>query len=118
VLSICWGALMLEVTVMRCTECRALDPGPRDFCPECANALEPVAVPGTGVVETWTTIRRPPQRYRSEGPYQVAVVRLDDGVRVVGRLQGPAPTSAGARVSLAEQHDGVLQFAIQEGHKS
>ena len=103
-----------EVKVMRCTACGALDPGPRDLCPECLNVLEPMAVPGTGVVETWTTIRRPPQRYRSEQPYQVAVVRLDVGVRVVGRLRGTAPASAEARVSLAARDDGLLQFALQE----
>jgi uncharacterized OB-fold protein len=106
---------MRKLNVMRCTACNALDPGPRDFCPECANALEPVTVPGTGVVETWTTIRRPPERYSSEEPYQVAVVRLDVGVRVVGRLQGSVPTSAEARVSLAAQHDGLLEFELQEG---
>ena len=75
------------VQVLRCPACGALDPGPRLLCARCgAPNLESQLVPGEGVLASWTVIRRPPARFRGEGPYAVAVVDLSAGVRVTGRL--------------------------------
>ena len=76
-----------DVQVLRCPACGALDPGPRLLCAKCGSpGLLAHHIPGTGTVASWTVIRRPPVRFRGEGPYAIAVVDLAAGVRVTGRL--------------------------------
>jgi uncharacterized OB-fold protein len=63
-------------------------------------------------VASWTVIRRPPLRFRGEGPYAVAVVDLSAGVRVTGRLSripedGLRP---GASVIAVAQSQQVIIF--------
>ena len=91
-----------NITIVRCTACGALDPTPRGVCRAClSDALERVAVPGTGSLAAATLIRRPPKGVNADGPYAVAVVDLDAGVRVVGRLAHPESGLApGIRVAL------------------
>lgn len=91
------------ITVMRCADCGALDPGPRELCPKCHRAtLKPAQVAGDGMLVSWTLIRRPPAQYREDGQYAVAIVRLDAGVQVTGRLKDPADAiRPGARVRIA-----------------
>ena len=101
------------VGVLVCPQCGALDPGPRELCPVCfAQRLEPQHVDGRGELVSWTMIRRPPTAFRDEGEYAVAVVTLDAGVQVTGRLErqdlDPAP---GTRVTAIASKDGVPVFA-------
>lgn len=90
----------IELAMLRCAACGRLDTAPREVCAACLGTrLEPARVPGTGRLATWTTIRRAPARFREDAPYDIAVVDLDAGLRVTGRLaaDSAAPT-AGARV--------------------
>ena len=81
----------LPVSIVCCTACGALDPGPREVCPKCFKAtLAPATAPGTGTLVSWTLIRRPPAQYREDGQYAVAIVKLDAGVQVTGRLKDPS----------------------------
>jgi uncharacterized OB-fold protein len=102
------------VDVLRCRKCGALDAGPREICPLCHEAaLERHQVAGNGALLSWTMIRRPPAAFRAEGAYAVAVVRLDAGVKVTGRLSAPdAATALGARVVLAGHLNGVPIFRV------
>lgn len=78
-----------QVDVLRCRGCETLDPGPREFCAACGKAeLERCKVPGEGKLVSWTVIRRPPTRFKALGPYTIAIVDLDAGVRLTGRLDG------------------------------
>lgn len=105
------------VTVLRCAACGRLDPGPRELCPACHSpSLEPCAVPGEGALVSWTLVRRPPSRFQAHGIYAVAVVDLDCGVRITGRLKDlPAPDTPGpalgARMRVAGMLDGAVLFA-------
>ena len=58
-----------------------------------------------GVVHA-TTVVRP----RGEEPYNVCLVDLDDGVRVMGRVEGLAPqdVTIGLRVQGRAGEDGVV----------
>lgn len=102
------------VDILKCSECGALDAGPREICPVChAPALQLGQVPGAGALLSWTIIRRPPAAFRSEGSYAVAVVDLDAGVKVTGRLEhAEAEGAPGARVVLAENRNGVPVFRL------
>lgn len=75
------------IEILRCADCGQLDPGPRELCSSCHSLrMEPVTVEGEGVLVSWTLVRRPPTRFQADGPYAVAVVDLDCGVRLTGRL--------------------------------
>jgi uncharacterized OB-fold protein len=55
-----------------------------------------------------TTVVRP----RGEEPYNVCLVDLDDGVRVMGRVEGLAPqdVTIGLRVQGRAGEDGVVVY--------
>lgn len=100
---------------LRCASCDTLDPGPRDLCLVCAGAdLKPVSVPGTGTLVSWTTVRRAPTRFKGLGPYTIAVVDLDAGVRVTGRLRGEIERLAvGVPVAAVARDGDVTIFQEQ-----
>lgn len=81
------AALADDIAVLECADCGTLDPGPRTLCASCHGFdLREVRVPGHGRLVSFTTIRRPPTAFREDGPYVVAIVVLDAGVQVTGRL--------------------------------
>ena len=78
-----------RLTGIRCAECGALALPPKEFCPSChQRRWEPVPLTGTGTVVSFTVIRIPPRGRGGEAPYAVAVVKLDEGVSMLGRLVG------------------------------
>ena len=100
------------VDVLKCGKCGTLDTGPRVICPSChEDALQRHEVAGNGRLLTWTVIRRPPAAFRSEGSYAVAVIELDAGVKVTGRIEGPDDVKGlGTRVTLVSKKNGVPTF--------
>lgn len=101
------------ITVLACPSCGQLDPGPRENCTACyAAGLTQQDVQSTGNLVSWTMIRRPPTAFREEGEYAVAVVGLDIGVQVTGRLDltagDPRP---GTRVAATMHRSGVPVFS-------
>lgn len=100
------------VNVLRCHNCGTLDAGPREICPSChESALQRHEVAGDGRLLTWTVIRRPPAAFRTEGSYGVAVIELDAGVKVTGRIEQPDDVKGlGTRVTLASKVNGVPVF--------
>ena len=104
------------VSVLECSNCGQLDPGPRENCTACYGTdLIARKVESSGQLISWTMIRRPPTAFRDEGPYAVAVVKLDAGVQVTGRLDltavEPAP---GSRVVALTHQSDVPVFSPSE----
>jgi uncharacterized OB-fold protein len=62
-----------------------------------------------GVVYTETVVHAAPEPFASEAPYQTAIVTLDHGARVTGRILGER-VAIDDRVELAETRDGVPYF--------
>jgi len=57
-----------------------------------------VDIPGIGQLASWTTIRKPPLRFKADGVYHVCVVDLDNGFRVTGRFLTSGDDQIGDRV--------------------
>ena len=103
----------LDVAVLKCADCGALDSGPRDLCPKCFGALEPHRVPGVGQLMSWTMIRRPPAAFRAEGAYAVALVKLDAGCQITGRLSNPDDNAMpGRRVAATGTKGTATEFSV------
>ena len=76
-----------RLTGIRCGRCGALALPPKEFCPTCQQRQwEPVPLSGAGIVTSFTVIRIPPRGLAPDAPYAVAVVKLDEGVSLLGRV--------------------------------
>jgi uncharacterized OB-fold protein len=64
-----------------------------------------------GVIYTETAVYAAPEAYVSEAPYQIAIVALDEGGKVTGRIRGEAVV-IGDRVELLESAGGVPVFGV------
>jgi uncharacterized OB-fold protein len=66
-----------------------------------------------GVVYTETVVHMAPPAFEKDVPYQVAIVSLESGERVTGRIEG-ARVSIDDRVALIDTRDGVPFFRKSE----
>ena len=66
-----------------------------------------------GVVYTETVVHMAPPGFEKDVPYQVAIVSLETGERVTGRIEG-ARVSIDDRVALIDTVDGVPFFRKSE----
>lgn len=100
-------------TLQYCLECKHHIFYPRVICPHCgASSLKWVQSQGTGTVYSATVIARRPEK---GGQYNVVLVDLDEGVRLMSRVEMIAPeaVSIGMRVQHQIAHDdgkAVLVF--------
>ena len=62
-----------------------------------------------GTIYTETVIYSAPEAFLNEAPYQTAIVTLDGGGRVTGRILGPR-VAIDDRVTEVEERDGVPFF--------
>ena len=72
---------------IRCGKCGELAIPPKEFCPTCQERdWTTVPLAGGGTITSFTVIRVAPRGRAAEAPYAVAVVRLDEGVALLGRI--------------------------------
>lgn len=82
--------------IQRCQDCSRHVFYPRELCPHCGSAaLQWVAPTGAGTVHAVTVVRRKPD---AGGDYNVTLVDLDEGVRMMSRVEGEEPVRIGERV--------------------
>jgi len=92
--------------IQRCRDCEKHVFYPREVCPHCASlSLAWVQPSGTGTVYSTTTVRRKPD---AGGDYDVSLVDLDEGVRMMSKVIGIPPNDVkiGMRVK-AKVMDGT-----------
>lgn len=72
---------------IRCGKCGELAIPPKQFCPGCQGRnWTPAPLAGKGTITSFTVIRIAPRGRGAEAPYGIAVVRLDEGVSLLGRV--------------------------------
>ena len=75
--------------IQRCAACARHVYFPRELCPHCgAHDLAWVETSGGGTVHAVTTVRR---KADAGGDLNVSLVDLDEGVRMMSRVEGVAP---------------------------
>lgn len=86
---------MASFAVFQCDTCKSLSAAPYISCGRCgAPALRSVTLSGRGTLLSFTTIRIPPVRFKGQEPYDIAVIDLEEGLRVTARLKVPARREA------------------------
>ncbi|WP_211210855.1 Zn-ribbon domain-containing OB-fold protein [Sporichthya polymorpha] len=92
-----------RLVVQRCRECQVLRWPPLDGCPECLHPeAEWTEIRPHG--EVWSFVvylRAFSKELAADVPYTVAMVKLDDGPYMVGRLETEEPLTVGDRVEAA-----------------
>ncbi len=81
-----------EVRIQRCEACRAFVFYPRSSCPRCLSPeLAWQTVSGHGRLHTYTIARQPTAPFfADETPQRLALIELDEGVRIPSTLVGVA----------------------------
>jgi len=71
----------------KCVGCASISFPPRIVCPQCGSReFETVKLSDRGKILTYTIIRVPPHQFVDQAPYAVAIVELDDGVKLTGQV--------------------------------
>jgi uncharacterized OB-fold protein len=105
-----WAAASAgRVELQRCPSCAALRYFPAAVCPKClAEGGDWQPLSGRGRLYACTTVERAPSaRFAGEVPYTIALIDLDEGPRVMARLdlaEGARPRT-GSRVVFAGTGD-------------
>lgn len=93
---------MAEFSAFQCDTCKSLSAPPHVSCGRCGAAtLRSVMLSGRGLLLSFTTIRIPPARFRGQEPYDIAVIDLEEGLRVTARLKVPIGREAAIGDSVA-----------------
>lgn len=70
-----------------CSHCGTRLIPPRPACYACGSrAVELEAQPKTGEIVSYTEVHRPPSAFADLAPFPVAIVELDSGARLTGRV--------------------------------
>jgi hypothetical protein len=81
------GALQGKLLIQGCDDCRTLVHPPLPMCSNCQSLnLTPVECSGRGEVLSWVVSKHPTRADTEERV--VALVQLEEGVRLVSNLQG------------------------------
>jgi uncharacterized OB-fold protein len=77
-----------ELVVQKCEHCGRLNMYPRHACPFCqSQSLGWQRVSGRGKLMSYTVLRfGAPEGFEDDLPYAIGIVKLDEGVQLLGRL--------------------------------
>ena len=109
-----------ELWLPRCGSCGQAVFYPRSFCPHChGDDITWFRASGRGVVESFIINHTPAPGYEQDAPYVIALIMLEEGVRLTANLLGVEQTPEAARVGMPvqvvfEQRDGIAlpQFQV------
>lgn len=94
-----------ELVLQRCAACRAFRHPPRALCPACLSLeVEWVRASGRGTVYSFTvTHQNHAPGFRQHLPYVLAIVELEEGVRLMTNVVGCDP--AAVRIDMPVEVD-------------
>jgi uncharacterized OB-fold protein len=80
------GTTIGELRIQKCSACGALRHPPGPMCPRC-NALDPTHIVSSGQGEVYSyVVHHHPQVPGKRTPFVIALVELEEGVRMLGEL--------------------------------
>jgi uncharacterized OB-fold protein len=83
------GAKKHELLIRRCQDCGRHYFYPRDFCPSCLSSnVDWVKASGRGTLYSFTVCHRPAQGFEDDVPYNIVLVELEEGIRMMSTVVG------------------------------
>jgi uncharacterized OB-fold protein len=108
----------------KCETCEKILYPPREACPKCGGTVfEETVMPRDGKVVTFTIVRVPPAGFTEQTPLPIALVELENGVRLmvqIADVADPEEITTGMPVRLEfrriswDGEAGVIYY----GHKA
>lgn len=96
----------------KCKKCGKIFFPPRLICDNCkSQEFEKIKLSETGKILTYTTIRVAPEQFNTEVPYNVAIIELNDGVRITAQVVDCKPED----VAIGKQAKIVFRKIQEEG---
>ena len=87
------GTRQGEIRLQRCDDCRHAYFPPRPFCPACSSrSVSVFRASGRGKLLSYIINQRPHPAW--DAPYSIAIVELDEGVRMMSNIVGCEQTPA------------------------
>lgn len=78
-----------ELLIQQCQDCHQHIFYPRSICPHCfSEDLSWLKSSGQGSIYSYTVVHKAFGPFREQTPYVVAIVELDEGVRMMSRIIG------------------------------
>jgi hypothetical protein len=100
----------MPVTIYRCSACGRTYVAVPGYCRCGGQEFQTLEASGRGQVYTCTTLYASAERFEKDLPFQLALVELEEGARLMARITGAA-VGVGDHVSLVDQRDGVYYFS-------
>jgi uncharacterized OB-fold protein len=96
------GAANGELRLQRCDDCDHVYFPPRPFCPACSSrSVSVFAASGRGYLDSYVINERPHPAF--DGPYSIALVRLEEGPRLMTNIVGCAQTPEALELDMPVQ---------------
>ncbi|MCX7996050.1 MAG: Zn-ribbon domain-containing OB-fold protein [candidate division WOR-3 bacterium] len=71
----------------KCKKCGKIFFPPRLVCSNCkSREFEKITLSEEGKIVTYTTIRVAPEQFSTQVPYNIAIIELNDGVRLMAQV--------------------------------
>jgi uncharacterized OB-fold protein len=81
------GAKAHELLIRKCRTCGRHHFYPRDLCPSCFSSdVEWIKGSGRGTIYSFTICHRPAPSFEKEAPYNIVLVELEEGVRMMSTV--------------------------------
>ena len=105
----------ISIECNKCSSCGNVTLAPKKVCAKCGGTdIEAVQSPGKGEVIDFTTVYYPPDNYKDRAPYTSVLVKLENGCKLFGVIEGEVrDIPAGSPVS-AVKHDEQTEGFIFE----
>jgi uncharacterized OB-fold protein len=112
----------LRLEGSRCKKCGKMFYPPKPSCPYCGSLeTERIELPRKGKVISWTIEYTVPEGYRAEAPLVIALIELDNGVKVLSALTDVEPdkvydgmeVEAVLRILWVEGAEGLIVYGIK-----
>ena len=106
------GARERRLVVQQCTKCGTHRFPPSAYCAKCQSTEHKwIDTKGRGKVYSWIVVEHPipGDVYRGDVPYVVALIELDEGVRLVSNIVGCDPYKIVADMLVQVKFDDVTE---------
>ena len=106
---------------IRCKKCGAKYFPSRPLCNCGSTEFTKYNLAQRGEIVTWTVITNPPIGFEKYTPYIVALIELEDGIRIISQIVdiSPGDVSMGLKVEAVfrkvkeDGNDGILQYGYK-----
>ena len=107
-------AKLVGISGYSCPKCGWSDLLPVKACPACQSSVDQTQFSSHGKIATFTVIRYPPIGFEKASPYLIALIALENGPKVIGRVtENPKNAKIGQPVRFSRETKGALVFAAK-----